>query len=139
MLIAFALASSGFIAALLLIEAENRITSWIYSFIKTIIGSNDSKKIECTKVFLRNRNNIAGEILQVTDCKLSMDVNKLSCSMMSMVRQEEKFYKWTLQITIKIIELCKMFVIRQFLSIICYSITMQLVICFYARQESLYE
>lgn len=32
-----------------------------------------------------------------------------------------------------------MFVIRQFLSIICYSITMQLVICFYARQESLYE
>lgn len=49
MLIAFALASSGFIAALLLIEAENRITSWIYSFIKTIIGSNDSRKIEFLK------------------------------------------------------------------------------------------
>lgn len=59
--------------------------------------------------------------------------------MMSVVRKEENFYKWTLQITIKIIELSKMFVIRQFLSIICYSIIMQLVICFYVRQESLYE
>lgn len=59
--------------------------------------------------------------------------------MMSVVRKEENFYKWTLQITIKIIELCKMFVIRQFLSIICCSIIMQLVICFYVRQESLYE
>lgn len=49
MLIAFALASSGFIAALLLIEAENRITSWIYSFINMIIGSNDSRKIEFLK------------------------------------------------------------------------------------------
>lgn len=68
-----------------------------------------------------------------------MDINKLSCSITSVVRKEEKFYKWTLQITIKIIELCKMFVIRQCLSIICYSIIMQLVICFYARQEPLYE